>query len=159
MNKFQSSNRKFEKTEGSAQVRTGLRSRLVARTAKALAAVMLVASVGGVALSAAPAQAAAGTTKVTVCPTRNTSLATPTIDSYWYNGSAWTTEASVRTTGCATFTLKHSGYYYFHAGSYVLLPCVEYVYGVSSGVYIKQNMAANTTISGTMAYLYSIPFC
>jgi hypothetical protein len=106
--------------------------------------------------AAAPAEAATGTTTVRICTTRPSTTATPLIASYWWNGSAWSQQSAVRGT-CTTFTLGHSGYYYFRASTYALLPCVEYVYGWTSNTVIKQQLPATTSVTVPLQYERSIP--
>jgi hypothetical protein len=131
-------------------------SRTRGRVAGLLTALTLVLAPVLALGSAAPAQAATGTTYVSICTVKPSGTATPTIASFWWNGSAWTQQSSVR-AGCATFTLGHSGYWYFRASTYALLPCVEYVYGWTSNTVIKQNLPTSTSVNVNLAYERSVP--
>lgn len=108
--------------------------------------------------SAAPAQAATGTTYVTVCTARPPGTATPLVTSYWWNGTSWQQMQSAR-AGCVYFTLGHNGYWHFMASTYSIVGCAEYVYGWASPTYIKQNLPVSSSTTGQLVYQRMIPLC
>ena len=106
-----------------------------------------------------PAEAATGTTTVRLCANKpSVYAATPSISAYWWNGSSWQQQATVRGS-CATFTLGHSGYYYFRAASWVIAGCTEYVYGWTSNALIKQNLPATNNWTVNLPYEYAVGIC
>jgi hypothetical protein len=124
-----------------------------------LALVLTLGTLLGLGVTAAPAEAATGTTTVKVCATNKPSYAvTPALDAYWWNGSDWVLQSSVRAT-CATFTLGHNGYWHFMATTVVPAGCVYYQYQGASKAFTKQSLPSSSAMNVPLQYIGTLNYC